>query len=161
MHVPLREVALEIRRERGNHEMRKFFCAVIAAVLFNGFEASAQEVKVGDSHGAYVTKIVTAENVKGVEVRLSKEIIRSDCNTFTIPLSRALIKGSGNGWHDKYILDADLTQTKMYCPLDKPVPETIYSEPLFIKSFANEYVNNDVMVSVVIPEGFKLEVVVK
>lgn len=141
--------------------MGKFICILITGVLSYSIEAVAAGVNVTDSSGAYVSKIVSAENVKGVEVRLSKAIIKSDCNTYTMSLVKTLIKGSGDGWHDKYFFDADITQTKMHCPLDKPVTETIYSEPLFIKSFASEYVNNKVTVSIVIPEGYRLEAVIK
>ena len=53
--------------------------------------AFAEGLKVEDSQGAYVTKIVTAENVKGVKVRLSKEIVRNDCNERTMRLTNVLV----------------------------------------------------------------------
>ncbi|MBA4417421.1 MAG: hypothetical protein C0392_05885 [Syntrophus sp. (in: bacteria)] len=139
--------------------MSKLFYAVIAGLFLFSSTAFAQGLKVTDSKGEYVTKFVTAENIKGVEVRLSKELIRNDCNSRTMSLTHVLVSGDGDGWHDKYFFDAHMTQTKMHCPLDKPVNETIYSKPVFIKSFANENVNNKVVVSFVIPNGFKLEVV--
>jgi hypothetical protein len=140
--------------------MSKYFYAVIAGVSLFSFAAFAEGPKVEDSQGVYVTKIVTAENVKGVEVRLSKEIVRNDCNQHAMRLTNVLVSGSGDGWHDRYFWDAWIMQTKMHCPLDEPVNETIYSEPMFIKSFANQYVNNKVLVTIVIPKGYKIEVVV-
>lgn len=140
--------------------MSKFFYAVVAGVFLFSFAAFAEGLKVADSQGEYVTKIVTAENVKGVEVRLSKEMIRNDCNTRTMDMINVLVSGDGDGWYDKYFFDAQMTQTKMYCPLDKPVNETIYSKPVFIKSLANENVKGKVVATMVIPEGYKLEVVV-
>jgi hypothetical protein len=139
--------------------MSKFTYAVIAGVFLFSFTAFAEGLKMEDSQGEYVTKVVTAKNVKGVEVRLSKEIIRNDCNIRTMSLTHALVSGSGDGWHDKYFLDGPITQTKIHCPLPKPVDETIYSGPMFIKSFKNENVNNEVRVSIVIPKGYKIEAV--
>lgn len=140
--------------------MSKFFYAVIAGVFLFSFAAFAEGLKVQDSQGEYVTKIVTAENVKGVEVSLSKELIRNDCNKRTMEMTNVLVSGDGDGWYDKYFFDAQMTQTKMHCPLDKPVNETIYSKSVFIKSFANQNVNNKVVVSIVMPKGYKLEVLV-
>lgn len=139
--------------------MSKLFYTVIAGGFLFGFTAFAEGIKVVDSQGEYVTKIVSAVNVKGVEVRLAKEIIRYDCNSLTMDLTYALVAGDGDGWHDKYFLDAQMTQTKMHCPLDKPVNETIYSKSVFIKAFTNENVNGKVIATMVIPKGYKLEVV--
>jgi hypothetical protein len=132
--------------------------ALLVLLLFS-FEAFADGLKVIDGKSGYVTKIVTAENVKGVEVRLARDLVRDDCNRRTISMTKVLVSGDGDGWHDKYFFDAYMTQTKMFCPLDRPVKETIYSQPVFIKAFANENVNNKVVVSIVIPDGYKLEVV--
>jgi hypothetical protein len=134
---------------------------VVAGLFLFSFAAFAEGIKVVDSQGEYVTKIVSAENVKGVEVRLSKEMIRNDCNARTIDLTYALVSGDGDGWHDKYFFDAQMTQTKMYCPLEKPVNETIYSKSVFIKAFTNENINGNVIATMVIPKGYKLEVVAK
>lgn len=140
--------------------MSNLFYAVIAGVFLFSSAPFAEGLKVEDSQGEYVARFVTAENVKGVELRLSKEIVRDDCNQRTMDMTKALVSGSGDGWYDKYILDGNISQTKMFCPLDKPVKETIYSAPMFIKSFANENVKNEVRVSIIIPKGYKLEVVV-
>lgn len=139
--------------------MSKYFYLVIAGVFLFSFTAFAEGIKVLDSQGEYVAKIVSAENVKGVEVRLAKEMIRDDCNTLTMDLTYALVSGGGDGWYDKYFLDAQMTQTKMHCPLDKPITETIYSKSVIIKSFTNENVNGKVIATMVIPKGYKLEVV--
>ena len=140
--------------------MSKFFYIVIAGVFLFNFAAFAEGLKVSDSQGEYVAKIVTAENVKGVEVRLSKEIIRNDCNTRTMDMTNVLVSGDGDGWYDKYFFDAQMTQTKMHCPLDKPLNETIYSKTVFIKSFTNENIKGKVVATMVIPKGYKLEVLV-
>jgi len=139
--------------------MSKLFYTVIAGVFLFSFTAFAEGIKVVDSQGEYVTKIVSAGNVKGVEIRLAKEMIRYDCNMLTMDMTYALVSGDGDGWHDKYILDAQMTQTKIHCPLDKPVTETIYSKTVFIKAFTNENVNGKVIATMVIPKGYKLEVV--
>ncbi len=137
--------------------MRTFFCSVLAVVLLSISTAFAEGLKVQDAAGEYVSRSVTAKDVKGVELRLSKEIVRNDCNTRMMSLDHVRVSGSGDGWYDRYFMDAHVTQTKMHCPLDKPVTETIYSASVFIKSFANENVKHEVRVSVVIPKGFQLE----
>ena len=130
---------------------------IFVLLLING-DVFAQDFKVEDARRAYVTKIVTAENVKGVEVRLFKEIMVDHCNTRSMSLSHVRVSGDGEGWHDQYFFDARMTQTAMFCPSDKPVRETIYSQSVFIKSFTNENVNHKVVVSIVIPDGYQLDV---
>jgi hypothetical protein len=139
----------------------RMLCSVVAAgVVFLGSVAFAAGVKVVDSQGEYVAKIVTADGVKGVEVRLAMDVSRDDCNTRTIDLTNALVSGDGAGWHDKYFMDARMTQTKMHCPLDKPVKETIHSQSVFLKSFTNENLKGRVVATMIIPKGYTLEVVV-
>lgn len=138
--------------------MRTFFYTVIAGVLLFGSAAFAEGIKVTDSQGEYGTKIVTAQNVKGLNVRLSMEIIRNDCNRRIMDLTNVLVSGDGDGWYDRYFFDAHMKQTKMHCPLDKPVNETIYSKSVSIKSFTNENVKGKVVAIMVIPKGYTLEV---
>jgi serine protease inhibitor ecotin len=134
-----------------------FILIIAAAVIGYSSFASAEQAVVKDFQQEYVTKGVTAEKVKGVEIKLSREIMRHDCNRKTMSIRKALISGDGEGWYDKYIIDASITSTKMHCPIDKPVKETISSGPFFIKSFTNENVNGKVVISVVIPKGYTLE----
>ena len=133
-----------------------------AAILLAAFSISggavAQEIKIEDARQAYVTKLVTAENVQGVEVRLFKEILTDDCNTRALSLSNVRISGEGNGWHDQYFFDAGMMQTTMFCPSKKPLRETVYSQPVFLKSFTNENVKRKVAISIVIPDGYQLDV---
>jgi hypothetical protein len=119
----------------------------------------AEGIKVTDSQREYVVKIVSAEKVKGVEVRLSKEIIIYDCNRRTLDLTSALVSGNGVGWYDKYFFDVGMMKTLMNCPLEKPITETVYSKTVFIKAFTNENVNGEVIATIVIPKGYELEVV--
>ncbi len=141
--------------------MKKHLIFVILALVFTSFNflAAAEQVIVKDSEEQYITKKIEVENVRGVQVRLLKEIIRDDCNRRAISLTQALVSGNGDGWYDKYFLDAGMAQTLKHCPSDKPVKEIIYSEPLFIKSFTNENVKDKVIVFLVIPKEYQLEVV--
>jgi len=130
---------------------------LLIAFLISG-EAFAQNIKIDDGRRAYVTKMVTAENVEGIEIRLFKEVSVDDCNTRALSLTNVRISGEGDGWHDQYFFDARMMQTMMFCPSDKPVRETIYSQPVFMKSFTNENVDHKVVVSIVIPDGYQLDV---
>jgi hypothetical protein len=132
--------------------------AILLALLLLSFEAFADGLKVEDGKSAYVTKIVTAENVKGVEVRLAAALSRDGCNSYALLMTNVRVSGKGDGWYDTYFFDAGITQTQMYCRRDKSVFETIYSDPVFIKSFTNTNVNNKVAVTIVIPKGYTLEV---
>jgi hypothetical protein len=137
--------------------IRNLFVAIAVVLLF-GSTVFAEGLKLEDGQDEYVTKFITAKNVKGVKIGLSKEVFK-DCNQSGIDLTHALVSGDGDGWHDKHFLDGYLTQTMMFCPPDTAVRETIYSSLVFIKSFANENVNNEIHISVVIPKGFELKVV--
>ena len=132
--------------------------AIILSALVSCVEAFAAGFKVEDGESTYVTKIVTAKNVKGLEIRLSKTVFRDSCNKISMIMTPVLVSGNGDGLHDKYFCDAGIIQTLIHCPLDKPVTETIYSAPIFIKSFTNENANNEVEVSIVIPAGYEVDV---
>ena len=141
--------------------IRKTLLAGIFLVAFAFLirsEAFAQNIKIDDARRAYVTKMVTAENVRGIEVRLFKEIAVDDCNTRSLSLTNVRVSGEGDGWHDQYFFDARMMQTMMFCPSDKPVRENIYSQSVFMKSFTNENVNRKVVVSIIIPDGYQLDV---
>lgn len=133
---------------------KSLVAVTLSALLLFSFETFADGLKVTDGKSIYVTKIVTAENVKGVEVRLAQALRQDGCNSYALLMTNVRVSGKGDGWHDKYFFDAGITQTLMYCPRDKPVTEIIYSKPVFIKSFANENVNNKVVVTIVIPSGY-------
>jgi hypothetical protein len=132
--------------------------AIILSALVSRVEAFAAGFKVEDGESTYVTKIVTAKNVKGLEIRLSKTVFRDSCNEISMSMTPVLVSGDGHGLYDKYFFDAGMRQTLMHCPLDKPVTETIYSTPIFIKSFTNENANTEVVVSFVIPAGYEVDV---
>jgi serine protease inhibitor ecotin len=133
------------------------FIIVAVVISFGSFTAAAEQAVIKDFQAEYITKGVTAEKVKGVEIKLTREIIRHDCNRRSISVNKALVSGDGDGWYDKYFMDAYITSTKMHCPLDKPVKEIISAGPFFIKSFTNENVDGKVIISVVIPKGYTLE----
>lgn len=138
--------------------MVKLLGAVLAGIFLSGAVAFAKDIEVQASQEEYTTSIIAANNAEGVSVMLSKEVMRDDCNQRTMDMTSALVSGDGKGWYDKYFLDAYISQTKIFCPLDSPVKETIYSRPIFIKSFSNENMHGEVRVSLVIPRGYKLEV---
>ncbi len=121
--------------------------AIILSVLVFRVEAFAAGFKVEDGESTYV-----------LEVRLSKTVFRDSCNEIGMSMTPVLVSGGGDGLYDKYFCDAVITQTLMNCPLDKPVTETIYSAPIFIKSFTNKGANTEVVVSFVIPAGYALDV---
>jgi serine protease inhibitor ecotin len=133
------------------------FLSVFSLVLGYCYYAQADQAVVQDFQQEYVTKNVKAKNVRGVEIRLTKTILRKDCNRRGMSMEYARFSGSGDGWYDKYIMDATIRSTLMFCPIEKPVRETISSQPVFIKSFTNENVQGEVIVTVVIPKGYNLE----
>jgi hypothetical protein len=134
-----------------------FFLIIFAVVIGYSCFAGAGQAVVRDFSAEYVAKGVKAEGVKGVEIKISKEIIRYDCNKRFMSINKALVSGDGSGWYDKYIVDASVSKTLMHCPIKEPVRETISAAPIFIKSFTNENVHGDVIVTIVIPKGYNLE----
>jgi hypothetical protein len=137
--------------------MRQFICTVVAGVFLFNFAVFAEGLKVEDSQGEYVTKIVTAKNVKGVKVGLMKEEIRYDCNELSMGINKVLIS---DGWYDKYFLEVHISMlTKMNCLLREPEKVTLYSNPIFIKSSSGKHEKNEVRVSIIIPKGSELKVV--
>lgn len=129
---------------------------LLVAFLFS-FEAFAGGYKIEDAPGSYVTKIVSAKNVKGLEIRLSKIVYRDSCNSIGMGVTSVLVSGDGDGLHDKYFFYAEgkgEMQTEMYCPSNKRVSETIYSKPVLIKSS----MNNKIEILFIIPDGYGLDV---
>ena len=129
--------------------------AIILSALVFRVEAFAAGFKVEDGGSKYVTKIVTAKNVKGLEIRLSKAVFRDSCNKIGMSMTPVLVSGDGDGLHDKYFFYAEgEMQTEMYCRSNKRVSETIYSGPVLIKSS----MNNKIEVLFIIPDGYGLDV---
>lgn len=127
---------------------------LLVAFLFS-FEAFAGGYKIEDAPGSYVTKIVSAKNVKGLEIRLSKIVYRDSCNSIGMSVTSVLVSGDGDGLHDKYFFYAEgEMQTEKYCRSNKRVSETIYSDPVLIKSS----MNNKIKVLFIIPDGYGLDV---
>lgn len=127
---------------------------LLVAFLFS-FEAFAGGYKIEDAPGSYVTKIVSAKNVKGLEIRLSKIVYRDSCNSIGMSVTSVLVSGDGDGLHDKYFFYAEgEMQTEMYCRSNKRVSETIYSDPVLIKSS----MNNKIRILFIIPDGYGLDV---
>ncbi len=123
--------------------VKALLLVTLLSLLLISFEVFAEGFKVEDGKMAYVTKIVTAENVKGVEVRLAI-LSRVDCNSQSLSLTSVRVSGGGDGWRNKYFFDAGaggIIATQMRCTRDESVMETIYSNPVFIKSYANKNVN--------------------
>ncbi len=120
--------------------------------------AYAGGVQVEDLKKDYISKSVVADQVQGVKLRLALKIVRWDCNKRDIVFTHTLISGNGDGWYDKYFLDGEISQTKMNCPLDEPVKEMIYSEPLLVRAFSNKNVDGEVVISVISPKDFSLDV---
>jgi|WetSurMetagenome_2_1015567.scaffolds.fasta_scaffold00151_33 hypothetical protein len=120
--------------------------------------AFAEGLKVEDGQKAYVAKVISAENVKGLEVRLAKALRKDGCNSYGLLMTNVRVSGEGDGLHDTYFFDAGIMQTQMFCPGRKPLFETIYSEPVFIKSSSKGNENNKVIVTIIIPKEYELEV---
>ena len=140
----------------------------LLSLLLISFGVFAEGFRVEDGKMTYVTKIVTAKNVKGVEVRLAI-LSRVDCNSHALSMTSVRVSGVGDGRRDKYFFDAiagGIIATQRLCPRDEPTTmKNIYSNPVFIKSFANEndnfadkHANNKVDVTIVIPDGYELDV---
>jgi len=134
-----------------------FFFAMFSVFVFN-FQAFAGVFKVEEGESQYVTRFVTAKNVKALEVRLATTINADSCNHFTMTSKPVLVEGDGSGWYDKYFFDAGITQTKMNCPDNKWVSKRISSAPILIKPFKNENVNNEIRVLFIIPVKYELDI---
>ena len=130
---------------------------IISAVLSFCSVAFAAGLKVQDGKKAYFTRIITAENVKGVNITLSKDILQDNCNKYGMSVRVALVTGSGDGLNDAYFVDVKLTQTKKNCP-DKGINQTAYSDPIPLGTITNEEVKKKVEITVIFPEGFELDV---
>lgn len=119
--------------------------------------AQAKELKVAPLPGKYVVKSITATEVRGVKIRVTKNVVRKDCNRFALDGPFKLVNGTGDGYYDRYLADMRLSTTAMYCPISPPVRETVKSEPIELKSFTNENAKGEVGVQVILPEGFSVE----
>ncbi len=77
---------------------------------------------------------IAGYDLKGVNVFLSAEIKRHDCNRVSLKAESILVTGQGNGMFDKYLFEIDMPRTDLGCPIDEPVSEVIKSEALFFSS---------------------------
>ncbi|MCM2276929.1 MAG: hypothetical protein NDJ89_02495 [Oligoflexia bacterium] len=137
--------------------MKKLNLGLVLCALALAATALADDLTVTDGRGKFVTKRISATRVKGVEITLSRDIEVDDCNRRQLGASLALVSGSGDGYYDAYFVDAGISMTEMYCP--RPVTtETLVSKPMFVSSFSNENVDGEVELTLIVPEGFTVNV---
>ena len=133
--------------------MRLILLVLVSLTSVSALSAKLDVIDLGRS---YALKAIYGERVKGVEISFKTEIERKDCNRWSFNVTPALVEGEGKGFADKYFFDGRMFRTEMYCPLEKPVKETIYSEKFFIKSFTNPYAKGVVRIEVVVPVGSEM-----
>lgn len=109
----------------------------------------------------YRTLRVVAEEVEGVEIRVSAVTVRRDCNNSNEHIAWSQAFGEGRVSGDTYVAEyfPATMQTLMNCPGEQPVSERIFSEPLIIRARPDEQGVKRVSVTWVIPEHCQLEVV--
>lgn len=132
----------------------------LSLVVLMSSMAQANNLTVKQESKTYNIITVRAEKVNGVNVRLSREITRDDCNRLTLNFKLTNVAGNteGEGYYTTLFADASVFTTQAYCPR-VPVKETIYSESVFIKSLKNE--NADGLIEgleLIVPSDYKVEV---
>jgi len=110
---------------------------------------------------AYRTLQVAVEDVKAVEIRVFTETVRFDCNSSNEHISWTRVSGEGQGVGDTYVAEYHpaTMQTIMNCPPEKPVTQTLFSEPLKVQSVRDGQGKRRVDLTWVIPKRCQLEVV--
>ena len=114
-------------------------------------------------NGEYEVYQVKASQVEGVSITLSKEFTRKDCNQISIQADETPVYGNiydeeTINWHTTYFVSAFAISTEMYCPIDEPVQEVVFSEPIRFDSYTNENLDREVLIQVIVPKGYDLNV---
>ena len=131
---------------------------VLVAAFSVSIVAQADQLKIFKSTGQFTTTTISAENIKGVTLKLTENITRTDCNKRSIVLNQALADGGGQGFYDLYFLSAGTIHTEANCPLKTPVEETISSKEFFISSLTNRSLKGALVVSLIYSSDYTLEV---
>lgn len=136
----------------------RFFLITLVAIL--PFLAAANDrLKVDTKLVELKESQITAENVKAVRVRLKKTIELKDCNKRTIVHETTVVNGAKDiAFYQTAFVHADLLTTMSYCPREKPVTKTIYSDPMEFPSLNNASANGVVNLKLLTPAGYELEV---
>lgn len=131
--------------------MRKLMIALVATLIAQ--TSFAADVRPGNRD--YKTVKVRAEKVNGVNLIVTETYLKDDCNDKNLGAEAITFPGA-TGWHDLYFVAAVSMSTVMYCPIDNPYMETIYSNPIRVESFSNENIDGEVVLDVVIPAEYDL-----
>lgn len=109
----------------------------------------------------YRIQQVTAEHVEGVEIRVSTETVRFDCNSSNERITWTRVSGEGQGVGDTYVAEyfPATMQTTMNCPYEKPVTQKLFSEALKVQSLRDGQGIKRVDLTWKIPTRCQLEVV--
>jgi len=137
--------------------MTRLILIVMTGLFASASPVLAEGLKITEINQEYRLLRISAKRVKGVEIKLTKEFIKKDCNTVTLGLKATRVYGEGTGWFDRYFIDGGMTATEIYCPID-PVKVKISSQAFFVPAFSNQHIDGQVEITVVVPKGFELEV---
>ena len=120
--------------------------------------ALAKDLKINSQPATFNVVTIRATQVKGVSVRLAQKITRKDCNQRSINTKYTVVDGNDDfAWYQTAYMSAATFMTEMHCPLPKAVTETVYSQPVELKSLMNRNADGEVDLKVIVPVGYTLE----
>ena len=103
-------------------------------------------------------EVFTNKPVEKIILRVTHEFLREDCNTYRLQASLRPSHVWGNGRRGVYKIHSSISYTLMNCPLDEPVIETIYSDPITLQAFYDQYGDENIFIGeLVLENGFELE----
>lgn len=138
--------------------MKNLFLSILALSVSSS--TFAADLKVEMKEMSFKVYEISAEKVKGVKLVLTADIERDDCNKRTIgDLEMNRVQGNEDGFWSTRFVNANISSTEMFCPLNKVIKETIRSKPLFVGSLNNEFSDGVVeYLKIIVPAQMNLEV---
>ena len=73
-------------------------------------------------------------------------------------VSAVKVSGNDENWWSTRYVTTSLMATEMYCPLEEPIKEVISSEPMLFDSVKTEYIDNVVLITLILPDSIEVEV---
>ncbi len=130
---------------------------LVVMSLIASNSALAADLSVTRGSGRFYEMTISAKQVVGVNVQLVQEITRDDCNRRSIMVDKARVSGNVVNWYATYAFTAGTMMTEMHCP-GPSITETIKSPIIFFESYTNPNIDREVLINLIVPEGYELEV---
>lgn len=147
------------------NKLSSLLMGIISSTFLLGSSGFASDLEIENTKDDYKTVRVTAVDLKGVNIFLSKEISKDCRNREVRQQFHLLTHPESPGFSARYLVDAYVTtyiidnNGVIKCPTEEVVQERIFSKPYFIPSkFDKKFSDGIILIQLTVPKGWRVDV---